>query len=47
MLSTFEPTEAGCRLTLHRANLVDAEARDQHNQGWSASLDKRADYLAA
>lgn len=44
---TFEPTESGSRLTLHHANFVDAEARDQHNHGWSGSLEKLADFLAA
>ena len=46
-LKVLEPTEAGSRLTLHNAYFVAQEACDQHNKGWSGSLGKRADDLAA
>ncbi len=34
------------RLTLHQAVFESVTARDQHNQGWSSSLERLAEYLS-
>jgi len=34
------------KLTLHQAIFESVTARDQHNEGWSSSLERLAEYLA-
>jgi uncharacterized protein YndB with AHSA1/START domain len=34
------------KLTLHQAIFESVTARDQHNGGWSSSLERLAEYLA-
>lgn len=34
------------KLTLHQAIFESFTARDQHNEGWTSSLDRLAEYLA-
>lgn len=42
---TFEEHEGKTKLTLHQAIFESVTARDAHNQGWSSSLDRLAEYL--
>jgi uncharacterized protein YndB with AHSA1/START domain len=49
MLLTLTFAEMGgrTRLTLHQAVFESVTARDDHERGWSSSLDQLAEYLAA
>jgi uncharacterized protein YndB with AHSA1/START domain len=44
---TFEEHGDKTKLTLHQAVFESVTARDLHNGGWSSSLDRLAEYLAA
>jgi hypothetical protein len=41
---SFHATAQGTRLVLHHTDFIDEEARDQHNQGWTGSIDKLQTY---
>ncbi|GAB4233629.1 MAG: SRPBCC domain-containing protein [Methyloligellaceae bacterium] len=41
----FEPAGDGSRLTFRQVNFIDAEAREKHQEGWAACLDKLARHL--
>lgn len=41
----FHPTAKGTRMVLRQTNLIDAEAREKHREGWSGCSDKLAAYL--
>ena len=43
---TFEDLGGRTRLTLHQAIFESVTARDDHQRGWSGSLDQLAEYLA-
>ena len=43
---TFEDLGGRTRLTLHQAIFESITARDDHQRGWSGSLDQLAEYLA-
>src|SRR6266851_594027 len=42
---TFEDLGGRTRLTLHQAIFESVTARDDHQRGWSGSLDQLAEYL--
>ncbi len=42
---SFHATADGTRLVLHHTKFIDKAARDQHNQGWTGSIDKLQTYL--
>jgi uncharacterized protein YndB with AHSA1/START domain len=42
----FEDVGGKTRLTLHQAVFESVSARNEHNNGWSSSLDCLAEYLA-
>lgn len=44
---SFEEHGAGTRFTLHQAGFESVTARDSHRGGWSSSIDRLAEYLAA
>lgn len=44
---TFEDLGAKTKLTLRQAIFESESARDLHNQGWSGTLDRLAEYIAA
>jgi uncharacterized protein YndB with AHSA1/START domain len=44
---TFEEHGNKTKLTLHQAVFESVTARDLHNGGWSSSLERLAEYLAA
>jgi uncharacterized protein YndB with AHSA1/START domain len=45
---TFEEHEAGrTKLTLHQAVFESAAARDSHRGGWTTTVERLAEYLAA
>lgn len=43
---TFKPDGDGCMLTLMHEQFFDEAARDRHNTGWTAVLDKLETYFA-
>ncbi len=43
---TFADLNGKTRLTLHQAVFESAAARDQHQGGWTSTLDRLVDYLA-
>ena len=43
----IKPDGAGSIMTLTHEQFFDEEARDRHNQGWTAAMDKMEKYLAA
>jgi uncharacterized protein YndB with AHSA1/START domain len=43
---TFADLDGRTRLTLHQAVFESVTARDDHQRGWSGSLDKLAEYIA-
>jgi uncharacterized protein YndB with AHSA1/START domain len=47
MTLTFEDHGGKTKLTLHQSVFESVTARDMHNSGWSSSLDRLAEYLAA
>ncbi len=44
---TFEDLGGKTRLTLHTGVFESVASRDSHRGGWSASIERLADYLAA
>ena len=44
---TFEDHQGKTRLTLHSATFESVAARNEHRGGWSSSLERLAEYLAA
>ena len=42
---TFRSAHGGTDLTLHHQGFAAAERRDSHNQGWTGTLDKLAEFL--
>lgn len=42
----IKPTTGGCELTLTHERFFDEEARDRHQQGWTAVLERFERYLA-
>jgi uncharacterized protein YndB with AHSA1/START domain len=44
---TFEEHQGKTKLTLYQAVFESVTARDLHNGGWSSSIDRLAEYLAA
>jgi len=42
----FKPDGDGTLLTLHHEQFFDEPARDRHNAGWTAILEKLDQYLA-
>ena len=44
---TFEPEGEATRMTLHHALFENRDDRDSHNEGWSASVERMAEYLLA
>jgi len=43
----FFPSQTGTRLTFHQTDFIDAKACDQHEFGWTGSLDKLEGYLGS
>ena len=43
----IKPDGAGSLMTLTHEQFFDEDARDRHNQGWAAAIDKMEKYLAA
>jgi uncharacterized protein YndB with AHSA1/START domain len=44
---TFADVGGRTRLTLHQGVFESVSACDDHRRGWSSSLDKLAEYIAA
>jgi uncharacterized protein YndB with AHSA1/START domain len=42
----FSPTPGGTRLTLVHARFESCDARDRHDRGWQASLDRQTQMVA-
>jgi uncharacterized protein YndB with AHSA1/START domain len=42
----IKPDGAGSMMTLTHEQFFDEDARDRHNQGWTAAMDKMEKYLA-
>ena len=44
---TIKPDGDGCLMTLHHEQFFDEEARDNHNKGWTAIMDRLAQFVEA
>jgi uncharacterized protein YndB with AHSA1/START domain len=44
---TVKPDGGGCLMTLHHEQFFDEKARDDHNNGWTGTMDRLAAYLEA